>query len=266
MRAQLEHFFKRHMGLAITILFFAVFTLVFVIPKIFFSLEPAAKKMFFGTFLLSFEIIMFIFLGPKYKNESASKEKISPSRANRSYQELLAEPKLCSQKLKKQQMWAYGCLFMGWIILWVGRLSELPPYNHSIFAIPVFGLAFLAATKSWEKEDELDMSLAKCTIEGLKAEKNRQGLKSSFFTDLANSYEGSGMWQFAIMRASPFLMILFSLFYVGLLSPLAAHLSVPREVLSIGSGVILGIAFLFYARMACRPYYWLLEKRKTIVL
>jgi len=266
MRARLEHFFKRNMGLAIVILLFAVFTLVFVIPKIFLSFEPSEKKNFFGSFLLSFGIIMFVIFGPKFKNVSSSKEKITPSRTNRSYQQLLDEAKRCFRELKKQQMWAYGCLYMGWIILLVGRLSEHPPYNHSIFAIPVFGLAFLAATKSWEKENELDMSIAECAIEGLEAEKNRQGLNSSLFHHLANSYEGYGMWKFAIMRAAPFLMILFSLFYVGLLSPLAAHLSVPREVLSIGSGVILGIAFLFYARMACRPYYWLLEKRKTIVL
>lgn len=265
MRAQFEHFFKRRMGLAIAILLFAVFTLVFVIPKTFFSLEPDAKKLFWGTFLLTFGIIMFVFFGRKSKEDTSPNEKVAElSSAPRTYQKLLDEVEHCSKELKKHRNWAYCCVMIGWIVLFIGRWSDHPPYNHPIFAIPVFVLALLGATKSIEEENELDVSIAKCIVEGIEMEKRRPGLKSSYFQDTANGYEGWGMWAFAFIRISPPLMIIFSLLNAGPLSLIVNHLSLPWWTVSCFSGLILGASFLFLARIACRPYHRLLEKMKTI--
>ncbi len=71
------------------------------------------------------------------------------------------------------------------------------------------------------------------------------------------------MWQFALIRVSPPLMIIFSLFNSGVLFLLSDYLSIPNWIVQCGAGAVLGLAFLFLARMACRPYYWLLEKMKT---
>jgi hypothetical protein len=264
MRVRLEQFFKQRRGLAWAILLLTIFALVFVIPKIYFSIDANAKKMFWGTLLLSFGIIMFVFFGQKPQKDVPLKEKAGPSSTPRSYQKLIDEVERCFQELKKCQRWAIGCLLMGWIVLWIGRWSEHPPYNHPIIAIPVFALAFLAATKSWEKENELDVSIANCTVDGIEIEKKRSGLKSSYFHDLASSYEGRGMWQFAFVRVSPSLLILASLFNAGPLSLLANYFSIPSWAINCGAGAVLGAAFLFFARMACQPYYWLLERRKTI--
>lgn len=264
MRSRLEHFLKGHKRLAIAILLFAVCVLAFVIPKIFFSLESGGKTTFLGTFLLCFGSIMFVFFGSKVKKVTSAKKKPSSHPATLSYQQLLDETEQCSHELKKQQIWAYGCLIMGWIALQLGRLSESPPYNHPIFAIPVFVLAFLAATKSWEKENELDVNIAKCTVEGVKAERNLSGLKSAYFHDLAKSYEGSGMWQFAFIRISPYLSIIFSFLIAGPIPLLARHSFIPGWVINCGAGAIFGAAFLFFSRQACRPYYWLLKRRKEI--
>lgn len=263
MRAQIEQFFKQRKGLAIVILLLSVSMLVFVMPKIFFSLEPRAKGLFCGCFLLSLGIFMFLFDSRRKKDDSPI-EKTQSLPISRSYQQLLDEAAHSSQELKKQQRWAYGCLIMGWIVLWIGKWSEHPPYNHPIFAIPVFVLAFLAATRSWEKENELDVNITKCTLAGIEMEKKRPEHKSNYFHDLAKSYEGSGMWQFAFIRVSPALMILASLLNAGPLSLLANHFSIPSWVINCGAGVILGAAFLFFSRIACQPYYWLLEKKKAI--
>jgi len=264
MRARFEEFVKRRRGLAVAILLFLVFALVFVMPKIFFSLEVNAKKMFWGTFLASFGIIMFTFFGRKSKKSDPSKRKVESPSTSRSYQQLIDEVERCRRELKKYQMWAYGCLLGGWIVLLIGKLSDYSPYNHPIFAIPVFGLVFLAATKSWEKENELDVNIAKCTVEGVEIEKKHSGLNSSYFSELLNGYEGWGMWQFAFIRVSPFLMIIFSLFNSGALSFLADHLSIPTWIANSAAGVILASTFLFFTMIACRPYYWMLEKMKAI--
>ena len=182
------------MGLAIGILLFAVLTLVFVMPKIYSSLDEGSKKMYWGTFLLSFGIILFVFFSRKSKKETPPQAQVvEQSSALRSYQKLLDEVERCSEALKKYRTWAYGCLMVGWIVLYIGRWSGHPPYNHPIFAIPVFALALLGATKSIEEENELDVSIVNCTAEGIEMEKRRPGLKSSHFHDLAASYEGSGM-------------------------------------------------------------------------
>ncbi len=265
MRARFEQFFKHRLGLAVAILLFAVLTLVFVMPKIYFSLDESSKKTYWGTFLLGFGIIMFVFFGRKSKKETPTQAKVvEQSSAPRSYQKLLDEVERCAKELKKHRMWAYGCLMVGWIVLLVGRWSEHPPYNHSIFAIPVFVLALLGATKSIEEENELDVSIAKCIAEGIEMEKRRPGLKSSYFQDAANGYEGWGMWAFAFIRVSPPLMIIFSLLNAGPLSLLVNHLALPWWTASCFSGLILGVSFLSLGRIACRPYHWLLEKKKTI--
>lgn len=265
MRARFEQFFKNRLGLAIAILLLAVLMLVFVVPKIYFSLDEGNKKTYWVTFLLSFGIIMLVFFGRKSKKEASPQVKVvEPSSAPRSYQKLLDEVERCSQELKKHRMWAYGCLMVGWIVLLIGRWSEHPPYNHPIIAIPIFVLALLGATRSIEEENELDASIAKCTAEGIEMEKKRPGLKSSYFHDLATSYEGSGMWAFAFIRVSPPMMIIFSLLNNGPLSLIVSHLSLPWWTASCFSGLILGFSFLFLARIACRPYYWLIEKTKTI--
>lgn len=269
MRARLEQFFKQRMGLAIVILLLAVLTLVFVMPKIYSSLDEGSKKTYWGTFLISFGIIMFVFFGRKSAKNAPIKEKIKEkpaelSSAPRTYQKLLDEVERCSNELKKHRNWAYCCLMIGWIVLLVGRWSDHPPYNHPIFAIPVFVLAFLGATKSIEEENELDVSIAKCIAEGIEMEKKRPGLKSSYFQDTANGYEGWGMWTFAFIRVSPPLMIIFSLLNNGPLSLIINHLALPWWTASCFSGLILGASFLFLARIACRPYHWLLEKTKTI--
>lgn len=208
MKARFEQFFKQRMGLAIAILLFAVLTLVFVMPKIYSSLDEGSKKTYWGTFLLSLGIIMFLFFGRKSKKEAPPQAKaVEPSSAPRSYQKLLDEVERCSQELKKHRMWAYGCLMVGWIVLSIGKWSDHPPYNHPIFAIPVFVLALLGATRSIEQENELDVSIANCTAEGIEMERRRPGLKSSHFHDLAASYEGSGMWAFAFIRVSPPMMV-----------------------------------------------------------
>jgi hypothetical protein len=46
---------------------------------------------------------------------------------------------------------------------WSGHLH----YSHYIFAIPVFVFMFFAATRSWEKVYDLDVDIAKYTLEGI---------------------------------------------------------------------------------------------------
>lgn len=262
MKARLEEFVKQRKGLAVAILLFLIFVLVFMIPKIYFSLESSSRKMFWGTFLVSFGVIMFVFFGRRSKKNNPPKTIEKRSSSPKSYQQLLDEEGLCRKELKQHQMWAYGCLLVGWIALLIGKLVDQSPYNHPIFAIPVFGLTFLAATRSWEKEHELDTNIAECILEGVKLEKKHPGLNSSYFSDLLGSYEGRGMWQFAFIRVSPILMIIFSIFNSGALSFLANHLSVSMWISNSVAGVVLGSAFLFFARIACRPYHWMLEKIK----
>ncbi len=264
MNTHFEQFFNGHRGLAIAILLFAASVLIFVIPEVFFFFTPAAKKMFWVTFLISFGSILLIFFRPRPKKDVSPNEKVKFHSAAASYQQLLDKAICCSRELKKYQKWAYGCLIMGWVVLWVGKWSEYPPYNHPIFAIPIFVLTFLAATKFWEKENELDMSIVKCAVEGMEIEKTYLGLELKYFHNLANSYKGSGMWRFAFIRISPAMMVIFSLLYAGPLDLFTSHLSIPHWVVSCGSGVILGASGLLFAKTACQPYYWLLERVKTI--
>ncbi len=264
MRAQFERFVKQNRGLAIAILIFAAWTLVFLVPKMYSSFESSDRTRFWGTFILTFGVIMFLYFGPKLKKEALPKEKaVSPS-TPRSYQQHKDEIERCLEELNKQRLWAYGCLIVAWIVILVGRWSEHPHYSHPIFALPVFILAFLAATKSWERENELDVTIAKSVVEGIALEKKPTGPKSTYFQDIANSYEGGGMWQFAFVRGVPTTIINVSFINAGLLPLLATHFSISSWMLNCIAGVILGTAFLFYARMACQPYYWMLEKRNMV--
>lgn len=262
MKERLEQFFNHRMGLAITLLLCAIFTLIFVIPKVFLSLDQNSKKFFWGTFLFCFGILMF-FLTSKKKQGDAVQEKTKPVPTSLSYQQLVDEASECLWGLKKQQIWAYSCLIMGWAVLWIGRWSGHPHYSHPIFALPVFALAFLAATRSWEKIHAMDVNLAKYAIEGVAIEKKRPE-QSQYFHAFLNSFQGKGMWKFAFNRVSPSLMIIFSLLNAGPLTLALNHFSLPVWMGSCFIGVILGSLFMFFGRMACRPYYWLLNKIKTL--
>lgn len=264
MKERFEQFFKRHAILAIFSFFFIILALVFLMPKIYSSFDETSKKIYWGTLFFSFGISVLIFFGQKSKKkEIPVKDKVISS-TTRSYQQLLDEIERCSKKLRERLLWAYSYLVMGWIALLLGKWSEQPPYNHPIFAIPVFILALLGATRSLEEENELDTSIVNCTVEGLEMEIKRPELESTYFHDLRKSYEGSGMWQLAFIRISPFLMIIFSLLNSGLLAFFADYFSIPEWLANGSSGVVLGSVCLFFTKMICRPYYWLLEKTKTI--
>jgi hypothetical protein len=265
MRMKFGNFFKQRRGLALAILALCAFFLTFVIPRIFFSLDASEKKMFWITFVFGVVIIVSLLLtSQRRKDAPLNKEKLP-----RDYQELQAEMARCSYELKKHRRWAYGCLIVSWLVLWVGRWSGHPLYSHPIFAIPVFSLAFLAATKSWEKDNKLDVNIAECILEGIKLEKKR-GIKAAYFQDLADSYEGWSMWGFAFVRISPSMMILFSLFNAGPLTLLADYLTkffsssfTPSLIVYSAAGAILAMAGLFHAKIACQPYRWLLWKLKA---
>ena len=265
MREKFIAFFKERRGLTAFVLFLAILVFVISTSAALFVLTPNGKKLFLGTFLIAFGAIMFVF-GRKSKNDASPKEKtIEPHSVSRSYRKLLDEVEYCSKELKKHLTWAYGCLMVGWVVFLIGKWSDHPPYNHPVIAGSIFILALLAATKYLEEDDELDTKIATCIAEGVEMERNRQELRSSHFLDLAKSYEGWGMWQFAFIRVSPPLMIIFSLFNSDLIFFLSEYLSTPTWIISCGIGMILGLAFLFLARMACRPYQRLLERTKIIL-
>ncbi len=263
MREQLKTFVKNQRGLAIAIVLVAAFSLVFVVPKVFSGLEQGGKKMFWITFVLLFAITMPL-LFAKEKDKAAPKKQTKPAPSSLSYQQLLDKAGLCLGELRKQQIWAYACLAMGWLVLWVGKWSGHPHYSHPIFAIPVFVLAYLAATRSWEKVHELDADVAKYTLEGIVLEKKKPNLKSDRFRAFASSYDGIGMWKFAFVRVSPSLMIIFSLLNTGPLSFFVKHFSLPAWTIHGVSGLVLGALFFTFSRSACRPYYWMLDKMKAV--
>lgn len=262
MKEQLEALAKNRRGLAITIVLLATFGLVFVVPKVFASLEPGGRKIFWLSFAVSFGAMMAL-LFPKKKEVAPPKKQKKPVSSSLSYQQLLDKVGLCLWELKKQQIWAYTCLGMGWLLLWIGKWSGHPHYSHPIFAVPVFIFAFLGATQSWEKVRKLDADVAKFTLEGIAQEKKKSSLKSNRFRAFASSYEGIGMWKFAFVRVSPSLMIIFSLFNAGPLSFLINHYSLPAWASHAVTGLALGALFFAFARSACRPYYWMLSKMKA---
>lgn len=258
---KVQQFFKKQMRLALAVILLSIFTLVFVISKIYTSLGPDGKNAFWGSFTLGLAAFLFLF-SARLKKDALPQKKAESPPTSRAYQQLLDEVTRCSHELKKLRKWTIGCLLMGWIALLIGKWIGHPPYNHPTFAIPVFGIAFLAATKSWEQEHELDASTVKCILEGIALEKRQ--VRSRYFHDLASRYEGWGMLEFAFMRISPSIMILFSLFNTGPLYLLADCLSefVPNWVVYSGSGAVLAMAGLFLGRIACKHYQWLLWKLK----
>ncbi len=262
MKIWVEQFFKQHKGLAIAALVLVISMVIFLISKIFLSLDFLTIGLFCGFLLFSSGIIIF-WLGSKSKKDESFRKKTESYLPARSYQQLLDETTCSFQELKKYRRWAYGCLLVGWIVFWVGRWSGYSPYNHPIFAIPVFVLAFLAAIRFLEKERELDVGIATCVFEGIEMECKRPELKSDYFHSLAKNYEGSRIWLFAFIRVSPLMLIIIYFLNVGLLPLLASHFLIPGWGINCGAGIILGAAFLFFARIACKPYYWLLERKKA---
>lgn len=186
-----------------------------------------------------------------------NEKNVELSKAFKNYQQLLDEVEECAWELKKSKCWTIGCLIVGWIIVWMGRSSGHSPYNHPIFGIPIFALAFLAGIKNLEKENKIDVRITQCAIEGIEMEKKRQWLKSSYFQDFVKSYEGYRIWVFAFGRILPSLWVLFSFLY-----PFAGFVSkfVPSWGVYSGAGMILGLIGIFFGRIACRPYQWLLCK------
>jgi hypothetical protein len=70
-----EQFFKQRIGLAIAVLLFAILMLVFVMPKIYFSLDENSKNAYWGAFLFSFGILVLIFFGQKSKKDTKHLDK-----------------------------------------------------------------------------------------------------------------------------------------------------------------------------------------------
>ncbi len=263
MKAQLEALAKNRRGLAIAIVLLAAFGLVFVVPKVFVSLEPGGKKMFWLSLAVSFGAMM-VLLFPKKKEEAAPKKQEKPASSTHSYQQLLDKVGLCLGELKKQQIWAYTCLVLGWLVVWVGKWSGHPHYSHYIFSIPVFVFTFLAATRSWEKVHNLDVDIAKYTLDGIALEKKKANQKSDRFRAFANSYDGTGMWKFAFVRVSPALMIIFSLLNAGILPLLVHHFGLPRMMVNVIIGFVIASLFIFFSKITCRSYYWMLNKMKEV--
>lgn len=263
MKERLESFVKNNKGQAIAVVLILSFALIFIVPKVYVFLDQGGRKIFWGTFLLSFGVIMFM-LSPKKKEKVVPKAQVKVTPSSLSYQQLLDKAGDCLWELKKQMIWAYGCLIVGWLAVWVGRWSGHPHYSHYIFAIPVFTLTFLAATRSWEKAHNLDMDVAKYTIEGVVQEKKQPNLKSDRFRAFAGSYDGSGMWKFAFIRVSPLLMIVFSFLNAGIFPLLVHQFGISRMMVNGIFGFTIAGLFLFFARVTCRPYHWMLDKMKAV--
>lgn len=263
MKERLEVFVKNNRGQAIAVVLILAFGLIFIMPKAFFFLDQSGKKMFWAILLISFGIIMFL-VSPKKKEEAVPKAQAKVTPSSLSNQQLLDKIGLCLWELRKQQIWAYGCLVMGWLVLWVGKWSGHPHYSHYIFAIPVFAITFLAATRSWEKVHDLDVDVAKYTLEGIAQEKNQSNLKPDRFRAFASSYAGIGMWKFAFVRVSPALMIIFSLLNAGVLPLLVHHFGLSRIMVNGIFGFVITSLFIFFSKIACRPYYWMLTNSKQL--
>lgn len=262
MKEQLESLAKNRKGLAIGIVLLLTFGLVFVVPKVFVSLEPGGKKMFWVSFAVSFGIMMLL-LFPKKKEEASSKKKEKPVSSSLSHQQLLDKVGVCLRELKKQHIWAYTCLGLGWLVVFVGKWSGHPHYSHYVFSIPVFAFAFLGATSSWEKVHDLDVDIAKYTLDGIALEKKKANQKSDWFRAFAGGYDGAGMWKFAFVRVSPYLMMVFSLLNAGILPLLVRHFGLPQMMVHTIIGFVIASLFIFFSKITCRPYYWMLHKMKA---
>lgn len=270
MRGQFENYFKQRKGLALAVILLCASIFVFIMPRIFSNLDASGKKTYWITFLFSFGILMYFLFGPKQKRKLLL-QKNKPRVSSKGYQALQDEIANCTDALHKHRIWwGYGPLVVGWAVLLIGRWSQHPLYSHAIFALPVFALAFLAATKFVEEDNALDVRIAESILKGIQLER-KKGLNSLYFQDLANSYTGLNMWIFGFIRVSPSLMILFSLFNAGPLSLLINYLSQFVDsktflylIINSSAGLLLGMIGLFYGKMACQPYRWLLWKLQTV--
>lgn len=263
MKEQFGNYFQQRKGLALIVLLLCIFVLGFLVPRIFSTIDASGKKIYWITFLLSFGSLMYLLFGSKKKKETApSKEKLA---VPKSYQSLKDEIAHCTEALHKHHIWwGYGPLTVGWTVLLIGRWTQHPLYSHAIIALPVFALAFLAATKFIEEDNALDVRIAESILKGIELER-KMGLNSFYFQDLANNYVGLNMWIFGFIRVSPSLMILFSLLNGGPLALLIDYLSQFFDskiflhlIVYSSAGILLGMIGLFYGKIAYKPYRWLL--------
>ena len=260
----LDPFFKNRIGLVIATLVLLLLFFILVVPKIYLSFDIANKKSFWVMCLLSFGITMLILFRSKNKKDTSPVTKVAEiPLTQKSYQNLLDEMARCQKELKKNRTWIYGCLLMGWLALSLGTWVKQPPYNHPLFALPIFAITMLCVTKSLEGESKLDVRVAECIVEGMEFEKKQPELKSSYFYDAGKCYQGNGMRLFALTRLSPFMLIVFSLLNAGPIAIFADYFSISRLLATCGFGVVLGLVYAFLARMTCRPYFWMLGKMKN---
>jgi uncharacterized membrane protein YbaN (DUF454 family) len=178
--------------------------------------------------------------------------------ASKNYQQLIEEVQSCNAQLRKYKWWTIGCLLAALVVVLTGKLSGHAQYSHPMFASSIFLLAFIVGTKNLEKETELDTRIVNCTLEGKR-------IKSTYFLELARSFEGWGLITFVFVRISPALWILFSVINTGILQILATHLpaSTAWWVPHAGAGLFLGLAGIFLARMATQPYSLLKTARTS---
>ena len=271
MQKQFKNFFRTRKGLALAILTLFFVALVFLMPIVFLGQDTLGKMVFIFTFILGFGLFSGWYFSPKRKKVVSTSGENSAISQN--YQALQGEITICLHELREHLLWwGYGPLILAWAVLWIGKGSQHPLYSHAIFAIPVFVLAFLAATKFIERDHALDVRIAESIFEGIKLEA-KLGMKSQYFRDLANSYAGWNMWIFAVIRVSPLLMILFSLFNTGVLSLLVEYLTQFFEsevfsslIVQSSAGVILAMLGLFFGNIACKPYRKLLHRLEAVYL
>ncbi|NGX46652.1 MAG: hypothetical protein K1000chlam3_00012 [Chlamydiae bacterium] len=248
-----------------TFIIFSGIGLVFV-SIVYPKLPSEMRNGFLICFLVSFPLALFIIdklIGKHIAKEKSTDNihsKKEPLKTSKSYQDLLTKYTQCSQQIKKCQYWSLGCLFIGWIIIWINKSLEAPLYDPQFFSIAVFAFALLVAMKDLEKESVLDHQIVNCIIEGSKIEQECK-LKESLLTNSKSTFQGLGIYSFAFVRISPRLMIIFSALNTGTATLLARHeLGLFQPVLF---GIVLGIFAVFFGNLACTPYRKLNQKIAT---
>jgi len=95
-------------------------------------------------------------------------------------------------------------------------------------------------------------------------ERKSSNPQSDRFRAFASSYDGMGMWKFAFVRVSPALMIIFSLLNAGILPLLVHHFGLSRMLVNGIFGFVIASLFIFFSKITCRPYFWMLDKMKAV--
>ena len=95
MRDQLKRFFKQHRSMAYALLGVSIFLLIFVMPKVFLSLEPSGRQAFLVFFVLALLICTVLF-SVSIKNDPPIEAKLQ--KFPRTYQQLIDEVTRCSQE------------------------------------------------------------------------------------------------------------------------------------------------------------------------